>query len=67
MTADANPYKSTLHLPATDFPMRGDLPKREPIALAQWEQDGLYQRVREKTRSRARIHRSGLPLAAELL
>ncbi|WP_460823018.1 isoleucine--tRNA ligase [Lysobacter olei] len=34
--------------------MRGDLPKREPIALAQWEQDGLYQRVREKTRSRAR-------------
>ncbi|GAB3749692.1 isoleucine--tRNA ligase [Lysobacter olei] len=54
MTADVNPYKSTLHLPATDFPMRGDLPKREPIALAQWEQDGLYQRVREKTRSRAR-------------
>ena len=31
MTQD---YKATLHLPATDFPMRGDLPKREPDTLA---------------------------------
>ena len=54
MTADANPYKSTLHLPATDFPMRGDLPKREPLALAQWEQERLYQRIREKTQGRDR-------------
>ncbi|WP_242006816.1 isoleucine--tRNA ligase [Aerolutibacter ruishenii] len=34
--------------------MRGDLPRREPIALAQWEQEGLYQRVREKTKGRDR-------------
>ncbi|KGM56128.1 isoleucine--tRNA ligase [Lysobacter daejeonensis GH1-9] len=54
MTADANPYKSTLHLPATDFPMRGDLPKREPLALAQWERERLYQRIREKTQGRER-------------
>jgi len=54
VTADANPYKSTLHLPATDFPMRGDLPKREPLALAQWEQERLYQRIREKTQGRDR-------------
>ena len=27
-------YKTTLNLPATDFPMRGDLPKREPDTLA---------------------------------
>jgi isoleucyl-tRNA synthetase len=54
VTADANPYKSTLHLPATDFPMRGDLPKREPLALAKWEQERLYQRIREKTQGRAR-------------
>ncbi len=49
---DTSRYKSTLHLPATEFPMRGDLPKREPEALARWESEGLYQRIREKTRSR---------------
>jgi isoleucyl-tRNA synthetase len=47
-------YKATIHLPATDFPMRGDLPKREPVALARWESDGLYARIRE--------HAAGRPL-----
>ena len=37
MSADSNPYKSTIHLPATDFPMRGDLPKREPNWIADWQ------------------------------
>lgn len=49
---NANPYKSTLNLPSTDFPMRGDLPKREPVTLARWEQEGLYHRIREHTASR---------------
>ena len=30
-------YKSTINLPQTAFPMRGDLPKREPLWLAEWE------------------------------
>ena len=30
-------YKSTLNLPKTDFPMKADLPKREPQILKQWE------------------------------
>jgi isoleucyl-tRNA synthetase len=47
-------YKSTLQLPATEFPMRGDLPKREPETLARWENEGLYQRIRAKTASRAK-------------
>ncbi len=47
-----NPYKSTLNLPSTEFPMRGDLPKREPVTLARWEQEGLYHRIRERTASR---------------
>ncbi|RPE77000.1 isoleucine--tRNA ligase [Vulcaniibacterium tengchongense] len=47
-------YKATLHLPATEFPMRGDLPKREPETLARWESEGLYQRIREKARGRER-------------
>jgi isoleucyl-tRNA synthetase len=50
----ANPYKATLHLPATEFPMRGDLPKREPETLARWEAEGLYARIRERTAQRER-------------
>ncbi len=52
MSADANRYKATIHLPATEFPMRGDLPKREPKMLARWEEEGLYQRIREAARGR---------------
>ncbi|HTR02710.1 MAG TPA: isoleucine--tRNA ligase [Thermoanaerobaculia bacterium] len=37
--SDAPDYKSTLNLPRTDFPMKADLPKREPERLAAW--DGL--------------------------
>lgn len=45
-------YKATLHLPATDFPMRGDLPKREPDTLARWEADGLYAQLRANAKGR---------------
>ncbi len=38
-------YKETLNLPRTDFPMRGDLVKREPPRLEQWNQSGLYQQI----------------------
>jgi isoleucyl-tRNA synthetase len=38
-------YKSTLNLPRTDFPMRGNLPKREPEILARWREMGLYERL----------------------
>lgn len=40
-------YKSTLNLPDTVFPMRGALNQREPHMLASWEQEGLYQVIRE--------------------
>ena len=49
MTQD---YKATLHLPATDFPMRGDLPKREPDTLARWEAQDLYAQLRANARGR---------------
>jgi len=50
--SNSNPYKSTIHLPATDFPMRGDLPKREPAMLARWEEEGLYAQLRAHARGR---------------
>ncbi|VAW53493.1 Isoleucyl-tRNA synthetase [hydrothermal vent metagenome] len=40
-------YKATLNLPATDFPMRGNLANREPEMLKQWQQTNLYQKIRE--------------------
>ena len=39
--------RSTLNLPDTPFPMRGDLPKREPAWVKQWSDEGLYQRLRD--------------------
>jgi len=35
-------YKHTLNLPKTDFPMRANLPQREPAVLARWREIGLY-------------------------
>ncbi|WP_115560455.1 isoleucine--tRNA ligase [Xanthomonas arboricola] len=49
MTQD---YKATLHLPATEFPMRGDLPKREPAMLDRWEREGLYAQLRANAAGR---------------
>ncbi len=40
-------YKDTLNLPKTTFPMKADLPAREPSILARWEAQGLYDRLRE--------------------
>lgn len=48
-------YKDTLNLPQTDFPMRGNLAKREPEMLAEWEAAGLYQKLREKARGRPKF------------
>jgi isoleucyl-tRNA synthetase len=39
-------WKSTLLLPKTEFPMRADLPKREPARLARWQDGDLYGRIR---------------------
>lgn len=39
-------YRATLNLPDTPFPMRGDLPKREPAWVQTWEQCNLYAQLR---------------------
>ena len=45
-TADKTDYRATLNLPDTPFPMRGDLPKREPGWVKEWEDKGLYKQLR---------------------
>jgi isoleucyl-tRNA synthetase len=38
-------YKETVNLPKTDFPMKGNLPQREPEILRQWEEQAIFQRL----------------------
>jgi len=50
---DAAPdYRKTVFLPRTPFPMKGDLPKREPGMLAAWEQAKLWENVRAESKGR---------------
>ena len=48
-------YKKTLNLPDTPFPMRGDLPKREPAWVQQWKEKGVYQAIRRASSGRPRF------------
>jgi isoleucyl-tRNA synthetase len=48
-------YKNTLNLLETPFPMRGDLAKREPGWVKEWQETGLYQRLRAVCNGRPRF------------
>jgi isoleucyl-tRNA synthetase len=57
-------YKATLRLPRTDFPMKANLPKREPEMLRHWEQIGLYEAIlAERKDAPAWILHDGPPYA----
>ena len=43
-------YRETLNLPRTKFPMRAQLPRREPEILRYWEKIGIYDRVLQRRR-----------------
>src|SRR5436190_5408834 len=45
-------YKDTLNLPDTSFPMRGDLAKREPQWIKEWQEKGVYKRLRQVAQGR---------------
>jgi isoleucyl-tRNA synthetase len=45
-------FKDTLLMPQTDFPMRGNLPKREPDIQDKWRKMDIYQKVQTRTASR---------------
>ncbi|UVT21397.1 MAG: isoleucine--tRNA ligase [Nitrospira sp.] len=57
-------YKSTLNLPKTDFPMKANLPQREPEMLVWWEQQKLYDRIQATGAGRPRyVLHDGPPYA----
>jgi isoleucyl-tRNA synthetase len=55
MTKPEVDYSETLFLPQTEFPMRAGLPEREPVLLARWEKQKLYERLREAAKGRAKF------------
>ena len=57
-------YKKTVFLPQTDFPMRANLPEREPEILASWERMELFRQLRDAARGREKfILHDGPPYA----
>jgi isoleucyl-tRNA synthetase len=57
-------YKNTVFLPKTDFPMRGDLPNREPAILKSWQDMKLFQELRRQSKGRPKfILHDGPPYA----
>ncbi len=48
-------YKHTLNLPDTPFPMRGDMAKREPLMLKNWQERKFYERIRAASKGRPRF------------
>jgi isoleucyl-tRNA synthetase len=48
-------YKATLNLPHTDFPMKADLPRREPDRLTHWAEMDLYAQLRAAGRGHPRF------------
>ena len=47
MSEKSTDYRATLNLPDTPFPMRGDLPRREPGWVGQWHDQDLYMQLRK--------------------
>jgi isoleucyl-tRNA synthetase len=48
-------YKNTLNLPDTPFPMRGDLAKREPVWVREWQESKVYEKIRAAVQGRPRF------------
>jgi isoleucyl-tRNA synthetase len=61
---DAPDFKDTVFLPKTDFPMKAGLPQKEPVILAKWQEQGLYEKLREARAGREKfILHDGPPYA----
>ncbi|MFA4854272.1 MAG: isoleucine--tRNA ligase [Candidatus Omnitrophota bacterium] len=64
MKSDNTEYKHTLNLPKTDFPMKADLPGREPLLLKDWQEKDIYGLIRKKTHPKGKyVLHDGPPYA----
>ena len=55
MPENKTDYKKTLNLPDTPFPMRGDLARREPHWVEEWQKNRIYEKIREARRGRPKF------------
>lgn len=63
-TGNADAYKDTVFLPKTEFPMRGELPKKEPDTVKRWQQADLYKQLRATSAGRPKyVLHDGPPYA----
>ena len=53
--SEKNPYRATLNLPSTSFPMKANLVQNEPASLKRWQAMGLYERVRDARKGSPRF------------
>ena len=57
-------YKNTLRMPKTSFEMRGNLAKKEPLILKQWEEDNYFEKMLERHKGeKAFVLHDGPPYA----
>ncbi|MCL2018438.1 MAG: isoleucine--tRNA ligase [Oscillospiraceae bacterium] len=64
MAQNQKDYNNTLNLPKTDFPMRANLPEREPLMLKKWEDERLYYKLADKNKEKPKyILHDGPPYA----
>ncbi len=57
-------FKDTVFLPKTDFPMRGNLPEKEPEMVKNWDAQDLFNQVRENAKGKPKwILHDGPPYA----
>lgn len=45
-------YKDTLNLPTTQFAMKANLPLREPVQLKEWDDKGIYNKIKIKSKGK---------------
>src|SRR5947208_15800475 len=55
MPENKTDYKKTLNLPDTPFPMRGDLARREPHWVEEWQKNRIYEKIREAGGGRPQV------------
>ena len=52
MCDNTKDYTKSVNLPTTEFPMRANLPQREPETLAYWESIDLYNKLMERNKGK---------------
>jgi isoleucyl-tRNA synthetase len=55
MSEKKSDYRGTLNLPDTPFPMRGDLAKREPQWVREWQEKKVYEEIRAASAGRPKF------------